>query len=60
MMNRKRDRIIFFTLLIFASLLTLAGCEPKVRVAVSQLDTPGHHTYAGLKLLELGEVFRCD
>lgn len=53
MMNRKRDRIIFFTLLIFASLLTLAGCEPKVRVAVSQLDTPGHHTYAGLKLLEL-------
>lgn len=53
MMKRKRNRIIFSSLLIFAFLLTLAGCEPKARVAVSQLDTPGHHTYAGLKLLEL-------
>ena len=38
--------------MIFTALLLLSSCGPKERVAVSQLDTPGHHTYTGLKLLE--------
>ena len=33
-------------------LLFLVSCGPKARVAVSQLDTPGLHTFTGLKLLE--------
>jgi len=32
---------------------SLVSCGPKARVAVNQLDTPGHHTFTGLKLLEL-------
>ena len=38
--------------MIFTALLLLCSCGPKERMAVSQLDTPGHHTYTGLKLLE--------
>ena len=41
------------SLFIFCSVvLFLISCGPKVRVAVSQLDTPGHHTFTGLKLLD--------
>ncbi len=52
MMKLKRIRIIIFPFMIFTVLLLLSSCGPKERVAVSQLDTPGHHTYTGLKLLE--------
>jgi hypothetical protein len=31
----------------------MVSCGHKARVAVSQLDTPGHHTFTGLKLLDL-------
>lgn len=51
-MKRKRIRIIIFPFMIFTALLLLCSCGPKERMAVSQLDTPGHHTYTGLKLLE--------
>lgn len=41
------------TLLIFlASALLLVSCAPKERVATSQLDTPAHHTYTGLRLID--------
>lgn len=41
------------SLFIFcAVVLFLISCGPKARVAVSQLDTPGHHTFTGLKLLD--------
>jgi len=36
----------------FACVLLLVSCAPKERVASSQLDTPAHHTYTGLKLIE--------
>ena len=52
MMKLKRIRIIIFPFMILTVLLLLSSCGPKERVAVSQLDTPGHHTYTGLKLLE--------
>lgn len=49
----KRTKMIIFLLTGSIALLSLVSCGPKERVAVSQLDTPGHHTYTGLKLLEL-------
>ena len=50
-----RQKIIrtLISLFIFCSVvLFLISCGPRVRVAVSQLDTPGHHTFTGLKLLD--------
>ncbi|MGA2525234.1 MAG: S-layer homology domain-containing protein [Smithellaceae bacterium] len=38
--------------IFFACVLLLVSCAPKERVATSQLDTPEHHTYTGLKLID--------
>jgi Tfp pilus assembly protein PilF len=38
--------------ILCASVLLLVSCAPKERVASSQLDTPEHHTYTGLKLID--------
>ena len=38
-------------LLFFAMVLLAVSCGPKARVPTSQLDTPEHHTYTGLRLL---------
>jgi tetratricopeptide (TPR) repeat protein len=37
--------------ILFTSMLLLISCGPKARVPTSQLDTPEHHTYTGLRLL---------
>lgn len=50
-LEKVRIRIILLASCLVLS--TLVSCGPKERIAVSQLDTPGHHTYTGLKLLEL-------
>ena len=42
---------IFPSILIF-SLLFIGACAPKARKAVSALDTPEHHVFSGMKLLE--------
>jgi len=52
-MNFKKIRTFTFIFIICMALCFLISCGPKARVAVSQLDTPGHHTFTGLKLLEL-------
>jgi Tfp pilus assembly protein PilF len=51
-MKRERIRTLIFPFLICTAILSLISCGPKTRVAVSQLDTPGHHTFTGLKLLD--------
>jgi len=38
--------------IFFACVLLLVSCAPKERVASSQLDTPEHHVYTGLKLID--------
>lgn len=55
MMKFAGIRTLIFLLVIGVFALFLISCAQKERVAVSQLDTPGHHTYTGLKLLELGK-----
>ncbi|MBW1858271.1 MAG: hypothetical protein JRI42_08380, partial [Deltaproteobacteria bacterium] len=46
-------RYTFFIILAFISLiLILGGCAPKARAPASILDTPEHHVFTGMKLLE--------
>jgi Tfp pilus assembly protein PilF len=51
-MKREKIRTLIFPFILCAIVLFLISCGPKARVAVSQLDTPGHHTFTGLKLLD--------
>lgn len=52
----KQKNIKYFSL-VFSVLVVLmiSSCGKKALVPPTQLDTPSHHTYAGLKLLELGK-----
>jgi tetratricopeptide (TPR) repeat protein len=52
-MKLERIRTFIFPFIICTAVLSLVSCGPKARMAVSQLDTPGHHTFTGLKLLDL-------
>jgi len=50
---RNSKTLVLF--IFFACVLLLVSCAPKERVASSQLDTPGDHTYTGLKLIDQGK-----
>jgi len=52
MVGQKIIRTLITLFILCAVVLFLISCGPKVRVAVNQLDTPGHHTFTGLKLLD--------
>jgi Tfp pilus assembly protein PilF len=39
-------------IMLFAAVLLMVACSPAARVPVSQLDTPEHHVYTGMKLLD--------
>jgi len=52
-MKPERLRTLIFPFILCTTVLWLYSCATQSRVAVNQLDTPGHHTYAGLKLLDL-------
>ena len=47
---RIKKLVTFF--MLFTAILLLISCGPKARVPTSQLDTPEHHTYTGLRLLD--------
>ena len=51
MLCQTRIGKVFTIFVLFAAVMLIASCGPKARVATSQLDTPEHHTYTGLKLL---------
>ena len=38
--------------ILFTAIFLLISCGPKGRIPTSQLDTPGHHTSTGLRLLD--------
>jgi len=48
----KNHRRLFVFLAIIAGVLLLFACGPKARKPVSQLDTPEHHAYTGMKFLD--------
>jgi tetratricopeptide (TPR) repeat protein len=51
MMRQTKIRKIVALLLLFTAVLLVVSCGPKPRVPTSQLDTPEHHTFTGLNLL---------
>ena len=52
MAHQKIIRTLISLFILCVIVFFLISCGPKVRVAVNQLDTPGHHTFTGLKLLD--------
>ncbi|OGP88558.1 MAG: hypothetical protein A2031_02775 [Deltaproteobacteria bacterium RBG_19FT_COMBO_43_11] len=46
-----RDKRFITLFIFFVAFLLMISCGPKNRVPTSQLDTPQHHTYNGIKLL---------
>jgi len=46
----------FITFIFFSLILAFGGCAPKARAPVSTLDTPEHHVFTGMKLLESGKL----
>jgi tetratricopeptide (TPR) repeat protein len=54
-MKRFGYRFTSFVLFAFYSLILITGgCAPRARVPISTLDTPEHHVFSGMKLLESG------
>ena len=51
MLYQTRIGKILTIFMFFAAVMLIVSCGPKERVATSQMDTPEHHTYTGLKLL---------
>lgn len=51
MFHGKRRKVFSF-MVLSAVVLLMVACAPKARVPVSQLDTPEHHVFTGVKLLD--------
>jgi len=51
MLCQNRMGKVFTVFMFFAAVMLIVSCGPKDRIATSQLDTPEHHTYTGLKFL---------
>ena len=52
MTRQIRIKKLVTLLMLFAVALLLISCGPKARIPTSQLDTPEHHTYTGLRLFD--------
>ncbi len=52
MISQMRIKKLVTYFMLFTAILLLISCGPKARVPTSQLDTPEHHTYTGLRLLD--------
>ena len=52
MAHQKIIRTLISLFILCVVVLFLISCAHKARIAVNQLDTPGHHTFTGLKLLD--------
>ena len=49
--SHRRNKVLFLVVFI-AGILWIAGCGQLPRVPVSQLDTPEHHVFTGMRLLD--------
>lgn len=52
MFHDDRRKNVFSLIILFAAVLLIVACGPKARQPVGQLDTPQHHVYTGVKLLD--------
>ena len=55
MIRRLKCHDLFVLLVVIAIGAFVFSCAPEARKPLSQLDTPEHHTYTGLKLLNQGK-----
>lgn len=51
-MKLNKNRTLLLAKIACLAALIIISCGPKERIAVNQLDTPEHHTFTGLKLLD--------
>ena len=51
MISRMKPMNLFRFLVVLAACILMASCGPKAQQPLSQLDTPEHHTFTGLRLL---------
>ncbi len=55
-MKRGKDyRRMFVVLAIMTAILMLVSCGPKAVKPMGEMDTPDHHVYTGLRLLDQGQ-----
>ena len=60
-MKRFSFRLTSFVFLAFFSfILIIGGCAPKARPVISTLDTPEHHVFSGMRLLESGKLLDAE
>ncbi|MEN6330667.1 MAG: S-layer homology domain-containing protein [Smithella sp.] len=52
MIRQMRIKTFLTFCMLFTAIFLLISCGPKPRIPVSQLDTPEHHVYAGLRLFD--------
>lgn len=55
MIRQLKSHNLFVLLIVIIVGAFVVSCAPEIRKPLSQLDTPEHHTYAGLKLLKQGK-----
>lgn len=55
MIRRLKGHSLFVLLIAVIAGAFICSCAPEIRKPLSQLDTPEHHTYTGLKLLKQGK-----
>lgn len=55
MPGRDRTNKVLFLFLILTCFLGITGCTTARLLPLIQLDTPDHHVYAGMKLLDTGK-----
>ena len=51
MVNRMKPMNLFRFLVVLAAGVLMMSCGPKAQQPLSQLDTPEHHTFTGIRLL---------
>ena len=54
-MNCRIKRRSLFMVLIFVAVALIISCAPKAVKPVGEMDTPEHHFYTGMKLLDQGK-----
>ena len=60
-MKRVTDyRRLFLVLAILTAILMLVSCGPKAVKPMGEMDTPEHHVYTGLKLLDQGQYLQAQ
>ncbi|NTW77540.1 MAG: hypothetical protein HGB33_07185, partial [Syntrophaceae bacterium] len=52
MIRQMRIKTFLTFCMLFTAIFLLISCGPKPRIPVSQLDSPEHHVYAGLRLFD--------